>query len=353
VTKELRTGAVVLLAATVLALLWANSPWSGGYESLAGSGLRGFVDEGLMSVFFLVVGLEIRREWREGELTDPRAAALPAVAALGGMVVPALVYLAVNHGGATAGWGIPMATDIAFSLAVLALLGPKVPPPLKVFLLTLAVVDDVGAIAVIAVVYTDSLEPLWLAAGAAAVSVAVVLRFARVRAAPVWVVVAVALWWCAHEAGISPTLAGVAVALLAPVGPKLERALIPWTNYLIVPLFALVNAGVALDGSRLLSFEPVTVGVFAGLVLGKTLGISVASWVAARLRLGRLPRDTTWPQLTGAASVAGIGFTVSLFVTGLAFDDAALRADATVGILAGSLVAALIGSAVLARVAHS
>jgi NhaA family Na+:H+ antiporter len=350
---DLRVADVLLLAAIAVALIWANSPWSAGYASAFGHGVTTVVNDGLMSVFFLLIGLEIRREWVSGELRDRRVAALPILCALGGMVVPALLYLAVTHGGdASSGWGIPMATDIAFALGVVALLGRRVPPALRVFLLTLAVVDDVGAVVVIAVAYSKTIDPVWLAGAAALVLAGLALRRLGVTSLAAWAALAVALWICAHESGVHPTLAGVAVGLLAPVGAPVERVLDHASSYVIVPLFALVNAGVELDGGRIASAEPVTIGVIVGLVVGKPLGICAAALLATKARLGRLPPGTRWVQLAGVAALAGIGFTVSLFVTGLAFDDPGLQADAKIGILVASALAALLGSAVLAR-AHS
>ncbi|MBV9921193.1 MAG: Na+/H+ antiporter NhaA [Pseudonocardia sp.] len=352
-TEDLRVADLLLLAATAAALAWANSPWRAGYASVFDQDVTNVVNDGLMSLFFLLMAVEIRREWVSGELRDRRVAALPIVCAVGGMVVPALVYLAVTHGGeGSSGWGIPMATDIAFAIGVVALLGRRVPPGLRVFLLTLAIVDDVGAVLVIAVAYSRTISPAWLAGAAALVLAGLALRHLGVTALVVWAALGVALWVCAHESGIHPTLAGVAVGLLAPIGGAVERVLDHASSYLIVPLFALVNAGVELDGGRIASAEPVTIGVVAGLVVGKPLGISAAAFVATKLRLGRLPAGTGWGQFVGVATLAGIGFTVSLFVTDLAFDDPGLQADAKIGILLASAVAALVGSAVLVR-AHS
>jgi NhaA family Na+:H+ antiporter len=352
-TNDLRVADLLLLGATAVAVVWANSPWSAGYASAFGPGVTGVVNDGLMSVFFLLIGVEIRREWVSGELRDRRVAALPAVAAVGGMVVPALIYLAVTHGtDGTAGWAIPMATDIAFAVGVVALLGRRVPPPLRIFLLTLAVVDDVGAVVVIAIAYSKTIQPAWLAGAAVVLLVALALRHLGVTTLAAWIVLAVALWVCVHESGVHPTLAGVAIGLLAPISGPVERILDHASSYVIVPLFALVNAGVELDAGRIASFEPVTIGVVLGLVVGKPLGISAAAFLATRLRLGRLPAGTGWSQLVGVAALAGIGFTVSLFVTDLAFDDPGLQADAKVGILVASALAALLGSALVAR-AHS
>jgi NhaA family Na+:H+ antiporter len=365
-------GATLLLIATLVALAWANSPWQDGYERLwhlsLGSGslrldLRGWVSDALMTLFFLVVGLEIKRELLEGELRDRRAAALPVIAALGGMVVPALLYLALTAaGGGAHGWAIPMATDIAFALGVLTLAARHAPPGLKPFLLTLAIVDDIGAIVVIALFYSGGLAWWWLAGALATVVAIVALR--RVRAPGIVPLLGAVLWLCTFESGVHPTIAGVALGLLTPAVPppgaedgaatplaRLEHLLLPWTSFVIVPLFALANAGVVLSAGALreAATSAVTLGVVVGLVVGKMAGITGASALAVRLRVARLPADVRWPHLVGAAAVAGVGFTVSLFVTELAFGEAGLAAEAKVGILAGSVLAAGIGSLLLRR----
>jgi NhaA family Na+:H+ antiporter len=377
-------GGLLLLGATAVALAWANVPGIGGYDRFVHLRVPGatalhlpdtlhhLVGDGLMALFFLVVGLEIAREWAEGELRDRRAAALPALAALGGMVVPAAIYAVANagHPGAR-GWGIPMATDIAFALGVLSLLGRRVPPALKVFLLTLAIVDDIGAIVVIAVWYTATIAWAWLGAAVALVVVALALRrWGRLTAGP-FAALGVALWLCTYRSGVHATIAGVALGLLAPraVGPaaavddaaagggtgddaeglagRLERGLHPWTGYLIVPLFALVNAGIDL-GAGVDPTTRVTVGVAVGLVVGKAVGVGGAALLAIRLGLAPRPDGVRPVQLAGAGVLAGIGFTVSLFVTGLAFGESPLAADAKVGVLAASVVAAAAGATVLA-----
>ena len=396
----------VLLAATLVALIWANSPLSGAYDDLwsahltidlAGASidedLRHWVNDGLMALFFYVIGLEIRREWAMGELRDRRTAAVPAIAALGGMIVPALIYTAVNAGGDGAGgWGIVMATDVAFVLGVLALLGSRCPPGVRVFLLTLAIVDDVGAILVIAVFYSSGVELAWLAAaGGILVAIALGRRIGDWRG-PAYLVAGVALWIAVLESGLHPTIAGVALGLLTAVHPprradldraaaigrvfrraptahgvraatlqvrravsaneRFEEVLHPWTSYVIVPLFALANAGVELDGGAVgdaLS-SPITLGVVAGLVAGKALGIGLFARAAVALRIGPLPGGVAIRHLAGAAALAGIGFTVSLFVAELAFEDeAALRQEAKLGVLAASVIAAGLGYALLRR----
>lgn len=396
-------GGILLLVATVVALVWANSPAEQSYEDLwrtdivvrfgnvaIEEDLRHWVNDGLMAVFFFVVGLEIKRELVAGQLASVRDASLPAIAALGGMVVPAAVYLAINAGGRGApGWGIPMATDIAFALGVLALLGPRIPAALKVLLLALAIVDDIGAIAVIAIFYTDEISTGWLALAGAGLGGVALLRRAKVWYPPIYVVVGGLVWLATHESGIHATIAGVALGLLTPATPflaevdadriadelssdvdveasevrdisfriresvsvaeRLEDGLHPWASYVVVPIFALANAGIPLSGAALVdaAASPVTVGVVLGLVVGKTIGVLGAIALAVRLGLSDLPVGVTRRHIVGMAALAGIGFTVSLFVTGLAFDDPALQDEAKTGVFVASLVAAIVGSVVL------
>jgi NhaA family Na+:H+ antiporter len=372
-------GGIVLLGATALALLWANSPWAPGYEGLwttrvavelgplhFDEDLRAVVNDGLMAVFFFVVGLEIKREMVTGELRDPKAVGLPVVAALGGMLVPAAIYASLNAGGrGSAGWGIPMATDIAFALGIAALLGDRVPGPLRVFLLTLAIADDIGAILVIAVFYSGGLSWSWLALAGGGLALTAGLRRLGVWYVAVYALVGVAVWFAMHESGVHATIAGVALGLLTPVHParpgqepvaeRLENALHPWTSFGVVPVFALANAGVPLGAAALgdALTSPVGLGIAGGLVAGKTVGITAGSWAAVRLGLGRLPEGASWRQLVPVAALAGIGFTVSLFIAGLAFDDAALRETATLAILVASVLAALLGAALSSVVALS
>ena len=359
-------GGALLLAAAVAALAWANSPagaayaglWSTPLDARLGSvslphDLHAWINDGLMTVFFLVVGLEIKRELVAGELRDRRKALLPVAAALGGMVVPAAIYLGVVglDGPAARGWAIPMATDIAFAVGVLALLGRRVPPALRLFVLALAIADDIGAIAVIAVGYSEGIRLAPLAV--AAVCLAAVALMGR---SPRWSgTVALALglgaWLAVLQSGVHPTVAGVALGLVIPAGPRAERlehGLHPVSSFLVVPLFALANAGVRLEGAGTSGDGPnVALAVALGLAVGKMVGISAFSWLAVRLGLGKLPEGTTWPQLVGAAAVAGIGFTVALFIGDLAFGAPALEAQAKLGILSGSLAASLVGVVLL------
>jgi Na+:H+ antiporter, NhaA family len=398
-------GGVVLVAATVVALLWANSPWKAGYAELWSTDLaislgdhtlsltlRGWINEGLMTLFFFVVGLEIKRELVEGELRDPRRAALPAIAAVGGMVVPALIYFAFTAGTeAEGGWGIPTATDIAIALGVLGLLGARVNPSLKLFLLALAIVDDIGAILVIAIVYSDGLDFDALLISLVFFGVIVGCRAGGVRYMSLYVVLGAAAWIALHEAGVHATLVGVACGLLAPTRPIrqreyvdvdaltdistpetaretatlaresvsivewLEQLLHPWTSFVIVPLFALANAGIPLAGKAIGDAfgSRVTYGVLVGLVVGKLVGISLFSWLAVRTGAGALPEDTSWSQIIGVAALGGIGFTVAIFVAGLAFDDPTLLDESKIGILVASVVAGIVGALLLTRTGRS
>jgi len=397
------SGGVVLLAAAMVALVWANSPWSASYRTLwsteltLGLGryvlvedLQHWVNDALMAVFFLVVGLEIKRELVHGDLRDRRAAAMPTIAAAGGMVVPALLYLLVTAGsGASRGWGIPMATDIAFAVGVMALLGPRVPASLKLFLLTLAIVDDIGAIVVIAVFYAGEIQPEFLLTAAALIGAMLGLRRAGVVWLAPYVVLGSGVWLATQASGVHATIAGVVLGLLAPAqrlipgavarhwagdladepGPaeldamtrlarsavspaeRLEHLLHPWTSFLIVPLFALANAGVELGGDSFAGpgAARATVGVVLGLVAGKTLGITAAAWLAVRTGLGRLPEGATWPMVAGVAALGGIGFTVALFIAELAFAPGPLQDAAKIGVLSASALAAALGATMLRR----
>ena len=370
-------GAVLLLVATVVALAWANSPWWHAYESFwhtehvvsvggfeQAFDLHAVANDGLMTIFFFVIGLEITRELAVGELADRRAAALPACAALGGMVVPALLFVVVNLStGTTAGWGIPMATDIAFTLGVLALLGSRVPSGVKLVLLTLAVVDDVGAIVVIGVVYSSGLDARAGLAAVAVLGVVLVMRAVGVASWWPYVPVGVLLWWCVYRSGVHPTIAGGVLGLLAPARPtggpgstsvaeRLETGLHPWSSYLVLPLFALANAGVRLEPGALGRPASLAIGggVVLGLVVGKTVGIAGGAWLALRTGIGILPSDVSRRQLLGIGSLAGIGFTVSLFIAELAYPDQPRSvAAAKLGVLAAPCLAAAIGATLLVR----
>src|SRR5437763_896495 len=348
-------GATALLAAAVVALVWANSPWKGSYARAWATpvrltigtigfrgDLKGLIDDGLMAVFFFVVGLEIKRELVGGRLSHWRTAAFPAIAALGGMVVPALLFVAVNAGHVGArGWGIPMATDIAFALGALALVGTRAPSSLKLFLLTLAVVDDLGAIAVIALWYSHGIDVSALLIGIGLLVLVAVLVRAGVRQLWPYAALAAAVWLAFYQSGVHATIAGVALALIVPAGPMAARAeheLHPLSSFVIVPLFALANAGVVLSSSSVRGpgALAVTIGVVLGLVIGKPVGITLFGWAGVKLGVAHRPADMDWRHLIGVGAVAGIGFTVSLFVTELAFGGAALSAAAKIGIVTAS-----------------
>jgi Na+/H+ antiporter NhaA len=408
--RSLRTeagSAGLLLAATVAALLWANSPVGDSYAAFwhtelalrwgateLSLDLKHWVNDGLMVFFFFVVGLEIKRELVIGELTDRRRAAVPALAAVTGLAVPALVYVAFNLGDeAASGWGVVISTDTAFLLGVLALVGPSCPAPLRLFLLTLAIADDVGALLVIAVFYTDDLQLLALGLAVVGLGLMLGLRYLRVWRGPAYLVLAFAVWVAMYESGVHPTLAGVVIALLTPAyaarreevadaarlvrayqqspnpgfaraarlsidrsvsaGERLQQLWQPWTSFVIVPVFALANAGVPLTGEtlRAAASSPVTLGVVAGLVLGKLVGILAGTGLAVRLGLGALAPGLTGLQVAGGAALSGIGFTISLFIVDLAFTgDERLADQARVGVLTASVLAALLGWA-LFRVA--
>ncbi|MPZ49038.1 MAG: Na+/H+ antiporter NhaA [Dehalococcoidia bacterium] len=403
---------IVLLVAAVAALLWANSPWQDAYFDLwrtrialdasifsIDEDLQHWVNDGLMTIFFFLAGLEIKRELVHGELSSPRRALLPAAAALGGMIAPALIYTLLNAGGpGAAGWGIPMATDIAFALGVLSLLSRRVPFSIKIFLLALAIADDIGAILVIAVFYTESVSLGALGIAALLLALVVAMNRAGVRSVDLYVVVGACLWVAVLESGIHATLAGVTLGLLAPARAfydprnftaaatglldrltrarqddnrdetqgllgqiedlaqgteapvdRLGRQLHPWVSYIIVPVFALANAGVAVSGDVASAAieSPVTRGVAIGLLIGKPIGIFAFTWIAVRLHLCELPTDATWAHILGAGMLGGIGFTVSLLITGLAFDQELLIDEAKLGVLAASVIAGCLGFAFL------
>jgi NhaA family Na+:H+ antiporter len=377
------SGGIVLLIAALAAMAWANSPISGIYNDIfehritvdAGifrieEDLRHWINDALMTLFFFVVGLEIKRELTVGELTGFDRAALPVIAAAGGMIAPALIYTAVNYGGGgSKGWGIPMATDIAFAMGVLALFGKRIPTPLRTFLLALAIADDIGAILVIAIFYTESIELDSLAIAAGIFAVVIAMKTIGVTNYALYVLAGGAAWVAVFESGVHATLTGVALGLMTPLGIEttegeedsvlvssgpledLESLLHPLSSFLIVPLFALANAGVSLDPDSVSNSagEAVTIGVALGLLIGKPLGISLATLLALRLGIGRLPASVNVQQILGVGFIAGIGFTVALFVNGLAFADPDLQEHGRLGIMAGSLLASLVGAAILWR----
>ncbi len=409
------SGSILLLACTVIALGWANSPWSDWYRQLLTAKL-GFswsdskfvlswdhwINDGLMAVFFFVVGLEIKREVVVGHLSSLRKAALPVVAAAGGMAAPALIYhLCAGSGQGARGWGIPMATDIAFALGILALLGPRVPTGLKVFLTALAIADDLGAVLVIALFYSSDIRLTPLIAAGVLLALIVLAGQAGVRHISIYAVLVVGVWLCVFASGIHATVSGILLAMVVPVrarvepahffavarerltalerslsnteraklssedmedleelhrvtsdvvpaGTAFERYLHPLTAYVILPLFALFNAGVAVDSNIVRALaHPAGFGVVLGLVLGKQLGITGASWIVIRTGLADLPSGVTWAQIYGGSLLAGIGFTMALFISDLALESPELIARAKLGILVGSALCALSGFLVL------
>jgi Na+:H+ antiporter, NhaA family len=363
-------GGVVMLAAAALALLWANSPWASSYgETLALSmgpatlGLRKslelWISDALMVLFFLYVGLEIKREIVEGHLSSRDRVALPVVAALGGMIVPALFFLAFNHADATAarGWAIPCATDIAFSLAVLRVVGSRVPRSLRVFLTAVAIIDDIGAIAIIAIFYTDALSITMLLWALLPIAGLIALNRARVASVVPYALLGILLWYFVLKSGIHPTLAGVVVAATIPMETargrtleSLEHGLKPWVVFLILPIFALANAGVSLQGLGFNGLlEPVALGIILGLLFGKTIGVTLGILAAKLLKISQPPAGANWMQLLGVACLCGIGFTMSLLVAVLAYEMEAphLFKEAKLGVLAGSTLGAIAGVVVI------
>ena len=405
---------LALLGAVLVALVWANVAgtsyedlWSTDVTLRLGSfseveDLRHVVNDGLMAVFFLVIGLEVKRELTVGELSSRRAALLPAFAAAGGMLLPVVIFLALTGGGeGSRGWGIPMATDVAFALAALAAVGSRAPSALVAFLLGVAVIDDIGAILVVALYYTDAIHLGWLAAAIGGLALVVVLQRIHVRHIGVYVVLGVAVWFATFESGVHATIAGVALGLLTPVRPfqrpaavsaeairiaeetedhpadpdadaahwrrlawlsreaisplaRVEHGLHGWSSFVVLPVFALANAGIALDADSLeaATRTPVALAAGLGLVVGKTAGLTLGAALAVGLGLSALPAGVRWRHVVGVGALAGIGFTVSLFITGLAYSDPALVDASKIGVLGGSVVAALLGFALLAAAAR-
>ena len=414
---EEASSGIVLFVAAVVALVWANSPWYDAYHDLlethiiVGFGswaidetIHHWIDDGLMAVFFFVVGLEIKRAVVVGELSSVRKAALPIFAALGGMIVPALLYVTFNPGGEEfRGWGIPMATDIAFSLGVLSLLRTRAPLPLKIFLTAFAIIDDIGAVIVIAVFYTGEIAWGNLGIGAIFLAALVIVGRLGIRHPLVYALLGLAVWLAFLYSGVHATVAGVLVAATIPIRVRVdssgflarsrdlllvfersgeyghqdqtsseqrailkeledtaqelqsplqrfENALHPWVAFVVMPLFALSNAGVKLEGDFFEALtHPVTLGIVLGLVIGKQVGVTLFSWVAVRFGFAVLPYGVTWLQFYGVALLGGIGFTMSLFITNLAFTNDLLTTEAKIGILLGSAISGIIGYLVLFR----
>jgi len=370
-------GGALMLTAALVALIWANSPWSDAYDAVRDTRigpaalhldltLQTWAADGLLAVFFFVAGLELKRELVVGDLRKPSRAAVPVAAAVAGMAAPALVFVAVatvagGDGPALNGWAIPTATDIAFALAVLAVIQSHLPSALRAFLLTLAVVDDLGAILVIATVYTASVDFLALAGGAVLLAVYAVLQRRRVRAGWIYVPLALAVWALVHEAGVHATVAGMALALLTRASPdageteapaeRVEHRLGPWSAGFAVPIFALLAAGVPLSGGTFsgLVDDPASAAVIAGLVVGKPVGVFLGAWLTARFTRAELDDGISWADVAAVGTLAGVGFTVSLLVTELAYDDPAQVQLVKTAVLVGSLAAALLATLLLVR----
>jgi NhaA family Na+:H+ antiporter len=372
-------GGIVLLGAAVVGLVLQNSPMSWLYDSLLGTPvtvgvgalmvdkpLLLWINDGLMAIFFFLVGLEIKRELMVGELSTRKQATLPVIAALGGMLIPALIYSTINWTDDIAlhGWAIPAATDIAFAVGVLALLGPRVPTSLKIFLLALAIIDDLGAIIIIAFFYTSHLSLEALALAAVGVAALAILNLRGVTRVAPYALVGIFIWLCVLKSGVHATLSGVVTALAIPLtippgetqSPlvKLEESLHPWVTFGVLPLFAFGNAGVPLAGVTLEKVvSAIPMGIALGLFIGKPIGILVFSLAAVGLRLAGKPEGATWPQLFGVAILGGIGFTMSLFIGMLAFVDAERAVEIRIGVLLGSIASAVVGYLVLRRLTHA
>ena len=410
-------GGIVIVLGALVALIWANvdihsyeefwqTPIIFDFHVLTlEESLEGWTNDALMVIFFFVVGMEIKREVTHGELADRRVAAFPVLAALGGGIVPAVLFTVINlNSGAGAGWGIPVATDIAFAVGVLTLLGNRIPIQLKVFLLALAVADDIGGILIIAIFYTDALRFGWVAAALAFVGLILIMQRIGIRSIPAYILAGLGLWLAAFESGVHATIAGVALGLLIPAGAlyhperlpaairgrvtlfeeamdqrnthlgeqagteaireieeltressgplqRVEHFLAPWSAFVVIPIFAVANAGVQLTGDAIEGAiaSSVAWGIAIGLVVGKFVGVLLFAWLAVRLGLAVKPDLISWPQVAGVSALAGIGFTVAIFIAGLAYDDESLVEEAKIAILVASIIAAVLGAALLRR----
>lgn len=361
------SGGILLMLSAVAALLVANSALAPFYDAVLGSYLSVLIDgeglskpvilwinDGLMAIFFFYVGLELKRELLEGKLKNPRDVVLPGLAAVGGMAVPAIVFSILNWGDPVrmTGWAIPAATDIAFALGVLALIGSRAPTSLKVFLLTLAILDDMGAILIIALFYTAELKVSYLLASLIPLAAMVILNLKAVHRTGPILMLGVVLWYLVLKSGVHATLAGVVLAFCIPLKDRwgksplhsLEHGLEPYVLYMIVPIFAFANAGVVLEGLSIMDlFAPLPLGIALGLIIGKQIGVFGFTWLTVTLGFARLPHGANWLHIYGIACLAGIGFTMSLFIGSLSFTDAAMMNEVRLGVLSGSLVSALLG----------
>ncbi len=357
-------GGILLMGVAVLALAVANSPLSNLYftvlqTKIAGLSVLLWVNDGLMAVFFLLVGLEIKREFLDGQLASWDKRILPGLGALGGVIAPACIYVMLNSGNAQAlrGWAVPTATDIAFALGVLSLLGPRVPASLKVFLAALAIIDDLVAVLIIAIFYTAGISALYLGLAAAVLVALFVLNRMRVTKLTPYVLLGLALWYFVLRSGVHATLAGVALAMLVPMNiqrnqsetvtsplHRLEHAISPWSSFLVIPVFGFANAGISFAGLTIDTLtQPVTLGVAFGLIFGKQIGVMTAVLLATKTGLAKLPAGATWMQMYGVALLCGIGFTMSLFIGLLAFETAAQQDATKLGVLMGSVFCGVVG----------
>ena len=364
-------GGIVLIVAAAIALVIANSALLAGYQSLLATPVNFtagelvsidkpllWINDGLMALFFFLIGLEVKREIVTGQLQSWKQASLPVFAAVGGMVIPALVFVAINAGSPDniRGWAIPAATDIAFALGLLALLGSRVPVALKALLLAIAIIDDIGAIAIIALFYTENMNVGALALALVPAAGMLLLNRAGVARTIPYFLLGAFLWVCVLKSGVHATLAGVVTAMFVPIATgdeqpleRLEHALHPWVAFMILPIFAFANAGVSFAGAGLEAlFAPLSLGIAAGLVVGKQIGVFGACWLAAKTKLASMPPEVTWRHIYGLSCLAGIGFTMSLFIGGLAFIDPDQIDAVKMGVLVGSLISAVIGMTVLA-----
>ena len=368
-TRLEAAGGIVLVIAAIAAMIFANTPLGGVYQAFLDTPvaiqfgkleiakpLLLWINDGLMAIFFFLIGLEIKREFLEGELSNLSQIALPGIAAIGGMAVPALIYVAINWGSAENlnGWAIPAATDIAFALGVLALVGSRAPLALKVLLTAIAIFDDVGAIIIIAFFYTDQLSVTALAYGAVAVAGLIAVNLFRITHIAAYLLLGIALWICVLKSGVHATLAGVITALAIPLATKdddghsllrhLEHTLHPWVAYAILPLFAFANAGVSFQGVGLYNFiEPVTLGIALGLFAGKQIGVFGLIWACIQYRIAKMPEGTNWAQLYGVSALTGVGFTMSLFIGSLAFEHTDFDTPIKMGVFTGSIASAVVG----------